>query len=306
MIQRRTRVYAVAIATILIAVGWSALRLRSDTTPSSAPSVAQEELSPAGDSQVTSSKYNDYSKRDVTTTKIDPARKDDKLLMAQVVAMAERGDAAAQRELSDQYAECSVFINAGESVYRQMLTGVWDVAQWDAASRRRAEGILEEQVSICSQLMPYATDARQDAVDWRRLAALHGDNSAIASELVLNFDSIGRDQRLQLASTVIRSGNADAILRFAEVMNRQIETGDEYLDSISGSQFGYASLAVYACRQGAKCGRDSEVMRKFCLYMGLCGYASLEEALFAEMLPPSSRQKANIAVDHIAVILGRH
>lgn len=306
-IQGRKRVYTAAIAAILIAIGWGVVRLRSDTATSSAPNVAHAELSLEGDSQVAAQKGKDYPRRDVVTTKIDleSTSKRDKLLMSQVVARAERGDAAAQRELSDQYAECSIFINAGESAYRQMLVGVWDVAQLDPANRRRAEGILEEQVSICSQLMPYVTDVRRDAVDWRKLAVLSGDNSAIASELVLNFDSIKRDQRLQLADTVIRSGDANAILRFSELMYRQIETGNEYLDSISGSPFGYASLAIYACRHGAECGRDSAVMRGFCLHMGLCGYASLEDALFVESLPPSSRQNVNIAVDNIAAILGR-
>ncbi len=301
MIQRRTLIYAAATAAILIAVVWSVLEQRSDSVPSDAQVTVQFKSSPEVDSQITSP----YQEMEIQK-KLDLSDSNSKKpTLAQVVAMAERGDAAAQRELSDQYAECSIFINGGESVYRQVLTGIWDATRLDPENRRRAESVLEEQISVCSQLIQYATDVHRDAADWRRLAALGGDNSAIASELILNFDSIERDQRAQLAAAVIRSGDVNAILRISELMHRQIETGDEYLDSISGSPFGYASLAIYACRRGAECGSDSAVMRRYCLHMGLCNYTNLEGALFAEALPVSSRQKLNVAVDNISTILGR-
>src|SRR3990167_7514814 len=223
------------------------------------------------------------------------------LTVLEIQTLAERGDAQAQRILSEMYSDCQMYSldhDAFIFYVRRISGGREDLPP-------RAAKMLRDLVDVCDQLDGGEPIPANAAQEWRALAAKNGDAIALAQDLYMRFDDIKPDEMVGFVDSLLASGDANALLELSNLMARPVALGDNIDPRLSGSQSATASWAIAACRRGASCAPNSRIMRQLCLFNGICDSPSFEDFVINSMVTPMGRKEIEENVNLINELLVR-
>lgn len=216
--------------------------------------------------------------------------------------LADRGNAAAQRVLSEIYSDCQMY-SLDHDVFVATVQSYWKTSQHMPP---KVEKLLDDLKDMCDQVDGGDVIPGNAASAWRIQAAQNGDRIAQVHDAVMRFDQLEPSRIRHLVDSVIQDGDPSQLLALSELMSRQIPLGDSNDPALSGSPMAAQSWAIAACRRGADCGPLSRTMRFNCLMYGLCESASYEDFIFSHLVSPADRVKVEQLVGKINQAIDEH
>lgn len=223
------------------------------------------------------------------------------LSVLEIQALADGGDAQAQRVLSEIYSDCQIY-SLDHDAFIFLVRSNWGGRE-DLPPK--AEKILRDLVGVCDQLDDGEPIPANAAKEWRALAAKNRDAIALAQDLYMRFDDIKPDEMAEFVDLLIASGDANALFEMSNLMARSVHLSDGFDPRLSGSPLAAASWAIAACRRGASCAQNSRAMRYLCLMNALCNLPSFEYYVIKYEVPSVDRKKIERYVSLINEMLAR-
>jgi hypothetical protein len=301
--MKRQRVYVIALSVVfaLGLVHVTRQKFEHDTSIYNSKRVRAEETSAA--TARTTSWVDEPSALDqyVMHDKVNHGSRLRVSSVLEIQALADGGDAQAQRVLSEMYSDCQMYSldHAAFVFYVRSISG----GREDLPPR--AAMMLRDLVDVCDQLDGGEPIPGNAAKEWRALAARNGDAIALAQDLYMRFDDIKPDEMAGFVDLLIANGDANALLELSNLMARPVALGDNIDPRLSGSQSATASWAIAACRRGASCAPNSRIMRQLCLFNGICDSPSFEDFVINSMVTPMGRKEIEENVNLINGMLAR-
>lgn len=214
----------------------------------------------------------------------------------QIKAEAERGSAAAQRQLSDIYGYCMAY-SLNPTIQLQTLDHLATVVPDSKASIDKVKARLVARCDRVDSGQPIPLEAVNL---WAAQAATGGDVAAQVRLRVASMNPLTGEELGPLADASLAARDPEAMMEMSNLMSRPVEgeVPDRY-KAVSGNSLAGAAWGIAACRTGAACGNGSIMMDSVCINTGKCNYRSYEDFVFAEMVPPAERQRVATMVQAI-------
>lgn len=195
-----------------------------------------------------------------------------------------RGDARAQRLLSELYGMCLSY-SLSPARYLQTLAGL---AAAEPQSAAYIDGMKARRARVCAGVdggAPIPNEAHQL---WLEQAAAAGDAAAIIRLKSRSPELLDADGYRDMIDLAIGSHEPAALFELGSLLARA--PADASLGNYEGLAGPVASHAMElaACRRGLDCRAGSAIMDSLCENTGACWYPDYESFVFAELVPRGS------------------
>ena len=190
-------------------------------------------------------------------------------------ARAEGGDAVAQRQLANRYADC-IWVNLGRQRFLATYDSMARITK-DPTSAKLLPQVARLVADDCAVVDGGAVIPMEAFTLWLEQAAKHGDLAAQMRLRVHRMDLPQGDALRDVVEQVMASGDPAAMFVLGDVVSatKSDQGLGRYADVAQGSVAGYAWY-IAACRQGLDCGPQSRIMYGTCLASGTCASTDYE------------------------------
>lgn len=213
----------------------------------------------------------------------------------EIQRLAEQGNPAAQRVLSDRYADCSAY-SLSPARYK---ANVEATAKIGGVPKPTIDRIKASVDALCAEV-DNGQPIPLDAVNlWLEQSAKNGDLIAKVKLAARAPNELRPADANGLISDVVSSGDPNAILELSHLVGRLDDAGIDakYARYVGGGPNDEFAWAIAACRKGASCGANSRIMKLVCINTMRCNYADYEQFLLTEMVPQGGRKRVDQVVD---------
>lgn len=214
------------------------------------------------------------------------------LIADHIRSKADSGDPTAQRIYGQMLEECWKY-SLTKKTFKADLDGMSKMFPELGDLYARFGTKVEKRCGNFTKNMPISI---KDPYMWYGLAALKKDAQATAKILThMGADKLNDQALKEGVDFIIASKDPDALMELANIMGAHNQTRASALGPLSGSQRNEYAWRLAACRLGADCGADAQVVMNFCLNGGArsaCTGNSLQEAIRRDVLAPSEYDAA--------------
>jgi len=203
-----------------------------------------------------------------------------------------RGDAKAQRLLSESYERCLPY-----SLSPARHLGTLDsFAAMQPDSAAYVHDMKKRVVSFCSTVDDGAPIPLEAYQLWLEQAAATGDLTAKVRLKSRSPEMLDASEYQSIADEVMASRDPAALFELGNLLARAPSDSSlgKYQD-LAGSSASHA-LEIAACRRGLACGAGSALMDGMCSGTGHCWYLDYESLIYSEFVPPGGRKRVNDAL----------
>lgn len=203
-------------------------------------------------------------------------------------AAANRGDAAAQRELAAIYDQCFQYNLNPQKFFLAPLSAL-EKQHPEFSPRIKA---IRDRYSLLCSTVDSGAPIPSDAVGlWLAQSAKSGDVAAKVAMASRSPDALTDEEASQLLKSMQEKRNPAAVFNMgdaASVMASKLKD-PETQSLLSGAHASYA-WQVAACRSGYDCSANSAFMVNLCITSALCNYTSYESLVIDKVIPPGERR----------------
>lgn len=208
----------------------------------------------------------------------------------EILRLAEQGNPAAQRALSDRYSDCSAY-SLSPTRFKANVEATAKMASLPKATVDRVTAIAD---TLCTDVDGGQPIPHEAVNLWLEQSAKNGDLIAKVKLAAKAPAKLKPTDANQLISDVIASGDPNALLELASLTGRLDDSGidPKYREYVGGGPNDEYAWALAACRNGAACGADSRIMKLVCINTMRCSYNSYEQFVLTEMIPQGGKKRA--------------
>lgn len=207
----------------------------------------------------------------------------------EILRLAERGNPAAQRVLSDRYSDCSAY-SLSPARYKANVEATAKMAGLPKVTVDRITAIAD---ALCADVDSGQPIPHEAVNLWLEQSAKNGDLIAKVKLAAKAPAKLQATDANRLISDVVASDDPNALLELASLIGRVNDEGIDprYEGYVGGGPNDEYAWAIAACRKGAPCGADSRVMKLVCINTMRCSYNNYEQFLLTEMVPQGGRKR---------------
>ncbi|MBO9878400.1 sel1 repeat family protein [Xanthomonas sp. D-99] len=218
---------------------------------------------------------------------------------------ANRGDPAAQRDLSEAYGRCVAV--SGDP---QKFLGTYEAIAKQATSQSNAKGMMNvarayvEECAVVDGGAIVPLDARNL---WLEQAARGGDLAAQARLQMSTLKPLHGEDLRGFVDKVAVAGDPAAVFELGQLLagNSDISSLGEYGSVAAGPVSGYA-WSIAACQMGLNCDAGSDLMNSICMNTGGCSSASFESYVRSNLLGVGDAALLDSKVKEVKSILSKN
>lgn len=207
-----------------------------------------------------------------------------------IARRAEAGDPVAQRLLGERYIACMAFSLSPET-HKETLR---ELARMRGLPESTATMVTAGVERLCGGIDGGEPIPLEAGELWLEQAARSGDLVAQAKLAARKPNSTEPEEVNNLLVSAIQESNPNALLAAAPLLGATSKDGiDPEFAAFVGNPNDEYAWAIAACRMGADCGPNSQIMTEICLSSLYCNYSNYEQFIRAELLPDGQLERVN-------------
>ncbi|MEO8001472.1 MAG: hypothetical protein ABI644_06310 [Arenimonas sp.] len=214
------------------------------------------------------------------------------LISDDIKSKAEAGDIIAQRIYGSMLEECFTY-SVSKKTYKEDLDARGKIAPELRDLYARFGAKVEARCKNFTVNMPIHI---KDAYLWYALAAMKKDAQSMAKVLTrMGVEKLDDGSLNEGVDFIIASKDPDAMMELANVMGAHNQSRASALGQFSGSERNEYAWRLAACRLGADCSANAQIVTNFCLYGGAisaCTGNGLQEVIRRDVLAPREYEAA--------------
>ena len=220
-------------------------------------------------------------------------------------AAAERGDAAAMRELGFVASRCAGMAYAKGGIESAIAAVSANVALHGDAALAGYRGAGQRLRVQCDVLASWSGDLRGYGREWRERAAEAGDLAATIRMQALE-EMRDADVVAGLLDHAVASGDAGSLREIGPLLLSYQLAGKSLpgYEGISFDEFDHYALNLIACERGLDCGQGSSLMDEICLVELQCTATDLPGLLDETLQRSGELRRLEAALRRMRGLLG--